>query len=95
MSTKTEKEVKNNLPSWFKGEVYNEGDTVKNPFTGEPYDLTAEELSMYDLIKGAEFLISHKGGILDPATAGIQRDMRKGLDWFRANNAKAYMVLLD
>ena len=95
MSIQTEKEVKNNLPKWFNGEVYKEGDTVKNPFSGETYDLTAEELSMYDLIKGAEYLLEYKGGVLDPATSGIQRDMIKGLDWFREHNAKAYMVLLD
>ena len=29
MSTKTK------LPKWFKGELYNEGDVVKNPFSGE------------------------------------------------------------
>ena len=23
------------------------------------------------------------------------KDLRKGLDWFRMNNAEAYMVLLD
>jgi hypothetical protein len=25
----------------------------------------------------------------------IQKDLIKALDWFRINNAKAYMVLLD
>ena len=25
----------------------------------------------------------------------LQQGVRKGLDWFRDNNAKAYMVLLD
>ena len=25
----------------------------------------------------------------------IVTDLRKGLDWFRMNNAEAYMVLLD
>ena len=25
----------------------------------------------------------------------IVRDLRKGLSWFRQNNAEAYMVLLD
>ena len=30
--------------------------------------------------------------ITDPE---LQKDVRKGLDWFRENNAKAYMVLLD
>ena len=46
------------LPKWFDGQIYNEGDTVSNPYTGESIDLTAEELSMYDFIKGAEFVMS-------------------------------------
>jgi len=28
----------------------------------------------------------------DPKTI---KELRKGLDWFRTNNSKAYMVLLD
>ena len=70
------------MPKWFNGQVYSEGDRVSNPFTGESVELTAEELSMYDLIMGAQM---------------VQRYdvMQKGLDWFRRENAEAYMVLLD
>ena len=39
---------KNKLPEWFVGQVYEEGDTVTNPFSGEEYKLTGEELSVYD-----------------------------------------------
>ena len=46
------------------------------------------ELSMYDLVMGASIL-SEMGK--DWAI----KDLRKGLDWFRKNNAEAYMVLLD
>ena len=35
------------------------------------------------------------GNMFDHRTEGIQRDMAKGLTWFRQNNPKAYMVLLD
>ena len=83
MSTK---EIK--LPSWFNGELYEEGDTVKNRFSGEEYELNNVELSMYDFIMGATIV----------AEMGLDTDiinLRKGLDWFRMNNAKAYMVLLD
>jgi len=75
-------EQKQVMPKWFKGQVYSEGDRVSNPFTGESVELTAEELSMYDLIMGAQM---------------VQRYdvMQKGLDWFRRANAEAYMVLLD
>ena len=40
------------LPEWFNGEVYEEGDKVANRFSGEEYQLTAEELSMYDFHYG-------------------------------------------
>jgi hypothetical protein len=78
MSTKTSKP----LPKWFDGTVYDKGDIVSNPYTGDKAELSAEELSMYDLIKGAEFTRNYK--ILE-----------KGLDWFRKANAEAYMTLLD
>jgi hypothetical protein len=51
MSTKTQKP----LPKWFDGTVYKKGDIVSNPYTGDKAELSAEELSMYDVIKGAEF----------------------------------------
>jgi hypothetical protein len=73
---------KQEMPKWFDGQVYSEGDTVSNPFTGESVELTAEELSMYDLIMGAQMLQAYDV-------------MQKGLGWFRRANAEAYMVLLD
>ena len=39
--------------------------------------------------------MKYHGDMLDERTAPMQKDMRKGLDWFRTHNAKAYMVLLD
>ena len=83
------------LPKWFKGEIYNKGEIVTNPFSGESYELTAEELSMYDLIMGAQLLIEENGGIFKKEAFKYQKDLRKGLDWFRKVNPKAYMVLLD
>ena len=52
------KETQNTLPNWFEGEVYEEGDVVTNPFTGEAYDLNAAETSMYDLIMGINYVFS-------------------------------------
>ncbi len=85
------------VPKWFEGEIYEEGSVVQNRFSGEEYKLNALELSIYDMIMGAQMWIEmrYNGDMLDPRTANIQNDMRKGLDWFRSNNAKAYMVLLD
>jgi hypothetical protein len=74
--------LKQKLPKWFDGVIYETGDIVVNPFSGEEYKLNNIELSMYDLIKGAEFL--------------NEWDLvRKSVDWFRKNNPKAYMILLD
>ena len=83
------------LPKWFDGQHYSDGDTVTNPFSGESFYLDRTELSMYDFIKGAEYVIEMKGGPFSKKTIGIQNDMRKGLEWFRSANGKAYMVLLD
>ena len=52
MKTKTKQE----LPSWFNGELYEEGGTVKNRFSGEEYELNNVELSMYDFIMGASIV---------------------------------------
>ena len=75
--------------------IYDEGGVVENPFSGERYKLTAEELSVYDYIIGLQHVIDRQGGPFSPMTRKYQQDMRIGLDWFRNNNAEAYMVLLD
>jgi hypothetical protein len=82
--------TKQKLPKWFTGQLYEEGDTVRNPYSGESYELTAEELSMYDFIMGANQLMA-----MGMIALKSQKDMRKGLDWFRKNNVEAYYVLLD
>ena len=96
MNTKTKKQK---LPKWFDGLHYSEGDIVTNPFSGEEIYLNKTELSMYDFIKGAEYVIAMRGGgeigEMAKEDKKIQSEMVKGLHWFRKNNAKAYMVLLD
>ena len=79
------------LPKWFKGELYKEGDVVKNRFSGEEYKLNNIELSMYDFIIGSSLVLEMSNGYKHTDV----KDLRKGLDWFRTHNAKAYMVLLD
>ena len=82
--------TKSKLPKWFDGELYEDGDQVTNRFSGEEYKLTAEELSMYDFIVGAQLVLEM--GMMDNPT--IVEDLRKGLEWFRKNNQKAYMMIL-
>ena len=82
---------KQKLPKWFKGELYEEGAVVKNRFSGEEYELNNVELSMYDFVIGSSIIMEMSGGYRHTDV----NELRKGLDWFRKNNAKAYMVLLD
>jgi hypothetical protein len=79
------------LPKWFNGQLYKKGDTVRNRFSGESFELNAMELSMYDFVMGAVQLME-MGMFNTPHHAQM---VRKGTDWFRKNNATAYMVLLD
>jgi hypothetical protein len=87
----TKKEVKEQLPNWFEGEVYELGDEVRNPYSGETMLLDAAELSMYDLIKGAEMVMCMGVAKMDRCIDIIDQ----GKDWFLARNPQAYMTLLD
>ena len=88
MSSKT---TKQQLPKWFRGELYDKGDTVRNRFSGEEYKLNNVELSMYDFVIGSTLVMEMAGGYKHTDVV----ELRKGLDWFRQNNSEAYMVLLD
>ncbi len=88
---KMKDKVKEQLPSWFDGEVYELGDEVRNPYSGETVLLDAAELSMYDLVKGAE--IAMQTGLFD--IDHCIDIMNQGRDWMLAKNPQAYMTLLD
>ena len=83
-------EIKQELPKWFNGELYDEGAEVQNRFSGEKYELNNVELSMYDFIIGTQLCFDM--GVQDERMID---DFQKGLSWFRKHNVKAYMVLLD
>jgi hypothetical protein len=57
-------------------------EVITNPFSGESITLTPEAVAVYDTLRGCEVFGDYKG-------------LRKGLDWFRKNYPKEYMVLLD
>ena len=86
------KEQNTKLPAWFEGMQYDKGDTVKNIFSGEEYELNATELSMYDFIMGSQMVMEMTPKMITPKAI---KDFQKGLDWFRSNNPTAYMTLLD
>ena len=79
------------LPDWFKGEVYELGDEVANPYSGETVLLDAAEVSMYDCVKGAEMAMLMGLGDIDECIDVINQ----GKDWFLIKNPNAYMKLLD
>jgi hypothetical protein len=85
---------KQTIPKWFKGTVYKEGAPVRNRFSGEEYELNAIELSMYDFVIGAVTVMEMQ---YDEKIHNeeLVKNIRRGLDWFKKYNAKAYMVLLD
>ena len=82
-------------PEWFNGAVYKKGTTVQNRFGGDSYKLNALELSIYDFIMGASMFLemTHEDPKID--IVQVNKDLHKGLDWFKQHNIKAYMVLLD
>ena len=82
--------TKQKLPDWFDGVLYEEGDVVKNPYSGESIELNNVELSMYDFCMGATFVVE-----MGSRSEKLIKELQDGLYWIRKNNAKAYMVLLD
>ena len=82
--------TKNNLPSWFNGTIYHEGSEVQNRFGGDSCYLNKYELSMYDFVIGASNMCE-----MGMYNDKLITNLRRGLDWFRKYNAKAYMILLD
>ena len=83
--------VKEQLPNWFEGTVYELGDEVRNPYSNETALLDAAELSMYDVIKGAEMVM-----LMGVANMDLCIDViNQGKDWMLAKNPQAYMTLLD
>jgi hypothetical protein len=79
---------KQEIPKWFKGQIYEKGNEVTNRFGGDSCYLNNVELSIYDFIIGAST-------IMEMGFTTDVENLRKGLEWFRKNNVKAYMVLLD
>ena len=69
--------------------------TRRNRFTGESIELTKDESIKHDEIFYYEALATLEDKELGTGGSKLWDKVRKNLDWFRKNNAKAYMVLLD
>ncbi len=69
--------------------------TRRNRFTGESIELTREEAEKHDDIFKYEILATLEDKDKGYGASKHWNVVRKNLNWFRKNNAKAYMVLLD
>lgn len=67
----------------------------KNRFTGESVQLTAEEAKKHDEIFTYEMLATADDKLHGYGASRHWNIVRKNLNWFRKNNAEAYMILLD
>ena len=79
--------TKRKLP--FDCIVGTEPETVQNPFSGESITIPADAVAVYDTVIGMVHMAERSG---NPKHWTV---VRKGLDWFRKHEPKAYMVLLD
>ena len=73
----------------------NRTEEIRNRFNGESIMLTKEEARRHDCIFLAEIMATLEDKTLGTGASKHWQTMRKHLDWFRKNNAEAYMVLLD
>ena len=67
----------------------------RNRFNGESVMLTKQEASKHDAIFLAEIMATLEDKKLGTGASKHWDTMRKHIEWFAKNNAKAYMVLLD
>jgi len=67
----------------------------KNRFNGESVMLTKEEAEKHDAIFINELAATLEDKELGYGGSKLWDKVRANLNWFRKNNAEAYMVLLD
>ena len=83
------------IPDMNKTNTDNRTEERRNRFNGESIMLTKEEARRHDCIFLAEIMATLEDKTLGTGASKHWDTMRKHLDWFRKNNAEAYMVLLD
>ena len=67
----------------------------KNRFSGQSFMLTQQESIIHDRIFLNEIMATLEDKELGYGGSKLWDKVRADLDWFRKNNAEAYMVLLD
>ena len=79
----------------MKTNTDNRTEERKNRFNGESVMLTKEEARRHDCIFLAEIMATLEDKTKGEGASKHWDIMRKHIEWFAKNNAKAYMVLLD
>jgi len=70
-------------------------ETRSNRFNGQSVELTKEEAKKHDELFVAEMLATADDKLHGEGNSRHWDTVRRNIDWFRKNNAEAYMVLLD
>ena len=91
----TPKTIEKQLRKSFKKRFQDKTEERRNRFNGESVMLTKQEAKKHDRIFYCELLATIEDKKLYHGMSKHWQEMRNLLDWFRKNNAKAYMVLLD
>ena len=73
----------------------NKTEERRNRFNGESVMLTKQEARIHDELFMHELMATLEDKTLGTGASKHWDKMRKHIDWFIKNNAKAYMVLLD
>ena len=73
----------------------NKTEKRSNRFSGESIMLTKEEAIIHDRIFINELSATLEDKELGYGGSKLWNKVRADIDWFRKNNAEAYMVLLD
>ena len=79
----------------MKTNTDNRTEERRNRFNGESIMLTKEEAKKHDELFLCEIMATLEDKKLGTGASKHWDTMRKHIDWFIKNNAKAYMVLLD
>ena len=79
----------------MKTNTDNKTEKRMNRFSGESIMLTKEEAIIHDRIFINELSATLEDKELGYGVSKLGEKVRADLDWFRKNNAEAYMVLID
>ena len=91
----TTKDIENLLDEDYKETMQERTEERKNRFNGESVMLTKEEARRHDALFLCEIMATLEDKTLGTGGSKHWETMRKHIEWFAKNNAKAYMVLLD